>query len=89
MELVDGLILVRDGSGVRFVNAPKAMCSILVVMTHRWTCTSNYLIVTKAGKKGAVDRSGQQVVPVKYDEMSRYCNDYSIVKLGGKLRLVL
>jgi hypothetical protein len=87
MEVVDGLILVRDGSGVRFVNAQGNVFNVGSYDHIDGHVASNYLIVTKAGKKGAVDRSGQQVVPVKYDEMTRYCNDYSIVKVGGKYGL--
>lgn len=44
--------------------------------------------VRKGALWGAIDRNGSVIVPVEYEEMSRFCNNYSVVKKEGKYGLL-
>ena len=87
MTNINGIILQRNNAGTSFINAKGESFKVDNYSSFETDCTSNYLLVSKNGKWGAVDRSGQLVVPCSFDEMSSFCNGYSIIKQKGKYGL--
>jgi tetratricopeptide (TPR) repeat protein len=49
---------------------------------------SEYLVVTKRGKRGLVSNNGQQLLPAKYDAVANYSNGYVSTLLNKNFGLV-
>ncbi|HNP17997.1 MAG TPA: WG repeat-containing protein [Fulvivirga sp.] len=49
---------------------------------------AEYLVVTKKGKKGLFDKSGKQLLPMKYDAVANYSSGYVSTLLNKKFGLV-
>lgn len=78
---------MKQGNNVTLVNKQGNKFDVAGIDDIDKHVASNYIVVTKKGLKGTIDRAGQTVVPAQYSEMTRYCNDYSIVTKDGKMGL--
>lgn len=86
-DVLDGELVVKDGSKLTLINKQGAAFNVEGIEDYDKHIASNYIIVKKGGLKGAIDRAGQFVIPAQYSEMTRFCNDYSIVTKNGKMGL--
>lgn len=86
-EVVDGLLVIKNGNHITLVNKQGNKFEVDGINDIDKRVSSNYIVVTKNGLKGTIDRAGQTVIPAQYSEMTRYCNDYSIVTKDGKMGL--
>lgn len=87
MTMTDGLIFLHDAQGTHLINNRGDKFDVKAYDAIDEHVYSDYMIVTKGGLKGAIDRAAQEVIPVKYQEMTHFCKDYSIVKENGKYGL--
>lgn len=78
------IIVVKEGSNFRLVTPTGAQISLEGYQDVDDAASCGFLRVKKNGKWGAIDYSGREVVPATYDEMTKFCNCYSIVRKGGK-----
>ncbi|MCQ2193163.1 MAG: WG repeat-containing protein [Paludibacteraceae bacterium] len=86
-EVVDGVLVVRDGKNIKLVSKQGTAFDVVGIDDFDKHISSNYIVAKKDGLKGAVDRAGREVVPFSFTEMTRFCNDYSIVTREGKMGL--
>lgn len=82
------IIVMKNGSDFRLVTPTGAQVPLTGFQDVDDAASCGFLRVKKGGKWGAIDYSGREVVPAVYDEMTKFCNCYSIVKKGGKFGLL-
>ena len=87
MKMVGKVVLVSNGKNVQIVNAKGDQFDASAYDEIDERVYSDFFIVTKGGKKGAINMAAQEVVPTIYDEMNPYCKNYSVVKQNGKFGL--
>lgn len=82
------IIVVKEAGNFRLVTPTGANIQLSGFDDIDDEASCGLLRVKKGGKWGAIDYTGREVVPASYDEMSKFCNCYSIVKKGGKQGLL-
>ena len=88
MNYSANIIVVKNGKEFRLVSPTGASITLNGYDDVDMEASCGFLRVQKGGKWGAVDYSGREVVPATYDEMTKFCNCYSIVRKGGKYGLL-
>ena len=88
MNYSANIIVVKNGKEFRLVSPTGASISLNGYDDVDMEASCGFLRVQKGGKWGAVDYTGREVVPATYDEMTKFCNCYSIVRKGGKYGLL-
>ncbi len=86
-EIIGGMLVVKNGKHLTLINKQGNRFEVDGIDDFDKHISNNYIVVTKNGLKGVIDRAGQTVVPAKYSSMTRYCNGYSIVTKEGKMGL--
>lgn len=85
-EVVDGLLFVKNGGKTTIVNKAGNTFDVALQDFDKHV-SSNFIVFTQNGLKGAMDPAGRVVIPAQYSQMTRFCNDYSIVTKNGKMGL--
>lgn len=81
------VIVVKNGSSITFVET-TGQTKQLSYDDCDDAPSCGYVRVKKNDKWGAVDAHGYEAVAPAYDDMTKYCNGYSIVKKNGKFGLL-
>lgn len=85
-EIIDGLLFIKNGNKTAIVNKQGNVFDVELEDFDKHV-SSGLIVFTKNGLKGAVDPAGRVVIPAQYSQMTRFCNDYSIVTKNGKMGL--
>ncbi|MCK9155152.1 MAG: WG repeat-containing protein [Paludibacteraceae bacterium] len=82
------IIVIKNGSQISLVSPDGQTTQLRGYDDVDDEASCGLLRVRRGGKWGAVNYLGQEVVPASYDELTKYCNGYSIVKKNGKYGLL-
>lgn len=88
MTYSGNIIVIKNGSQISLVSPQGQNAQLFGYDDVDDEASCGLLRVRKSGKWGAVDYTGREVVPVSYDEMTKFCNGYSVVKKNGKYGLL-
>ena len=80
MKQNDGVILVKNGSKASFYNAQGQQFDVSGYDYIDSERASGMYIVSRGGKRGAIDPAGQVKIPLEYASLGRFCKDYSIAR---------
>ncbi len=87
MKRVGSVVFLRNGNNCEVYDKNGKVADIAGYDFVDTEVVNGMLIVKKGGKVGAL-QGIKETVPVKYDDMTRFCNGYSIVTLNGKKGLL-
>lgn len=88
VQRAGNLLIVKENGAFKFVDANGTVVNLGDFDAVDDEMFEGMVRVRKGALWGAVDRNGSVVVPVEYDEMTRFCNNYSVVKKNGKYGLL-
>ncbi|MCQ2200292.1 MAG: WG repeat-containing protein [Paludibacteraceae bacterium] len=87
MKRVGSVVFLRNGKNCEVYDKNGKVADITGYDFIDSEVVNGMLIVKKGGKVGAL-QGVKETVPVQYDDMTRFCNGYSIVTLNGKKGLL-
>lgn len=87
MKRVGKVVFLRNGKNCEVFDKNGKVSDIAGYDFVDTEVVNGMLIVKKGGKVGAL-KGITEAVPVQYDDMTRFCNGYSIVTLNGKKGLL-